>query len=524
MKRQLLFLLASSMLIFAGCYKNDIDDLRSDVDDLKEQLARYEILLDALNNRLYITDYELSGDKYFITLSDGTKLNVGNSPAFLSVSAGNNWLIDGIDTKITATDVFPSLTIGENGHWYIDGADAGVKANTTIRPEVNAIIAIVQQDELMTFVFSNGKTIQLKSLSPEVTITIPAGGFVFNKYQWLRISAGVEYGVGASFAWTIGVDTLSKSKDLLHIFDAPGTYLLKFTAQNGIGTGFREVVVKIADATYTNGVTRVFDYLPAPGQFVHVLPAWEEGDTEESMRQKAEASLKNNTIIHLGGFGGYVVMGFDHTIMNKSGQPSFIVNGNAFANWAEPGIIEVAYDANGNGLPDDPWFEIAGSEYNHPKTVKNYTITYYKPDENKVPTPNEDYPYLTDTTYIRWTDNKGNSGYVSKNSFHNQSYYPQWKGESISFTGTKLTEDNVADQSGTGTAYVNPAFEFGYADNWSNGVEQSKIKIDWAVDKDGRPVRLKGVDFIKVYTGQRAEAGWLGEVSTEISGVKDLNL
>lgn len=29
----------------------------------------------------------------------------------------------------------------------------------------------------------------------------------------------------------------------------------------------------------------------------------------------------------------------------------------------EPGVIQVCYDANGNGLPDDGWYEIAGSSY-----------------------------------------------------------------------------------------------------------------------------------------------------------------
>lgn len=75
-------------------------------------------------------------------------------------------------------------------------------------------------------------------------------------------------------------------------------------------------------------------------------------------------------MVSLGGFGGYIVVGFDHTIENKSGLCDFRVLGNAFyANGAsdygssEPGVIQVCYDANGNGLPDDGWYEIAGSSY-----------------------------------------------------------------------------------------------------------------------------------------------------------------
>lgn len=219
-------------------------------------------------------------------------------------------------------------------------------------------------------------------------------------------------------------------------------------------------------------------------------------------------------MICLGGFGGYVVMGFDHTIVNREGN-DFVVLGNAFANWAEPGIIMVSYDANGNGLPDDPWYEIAGSEYNKPSTIKNYEITYYKPS-SEPSNPNE-------PDYIRWTDNKGQSGYVAKNSFHTHTYYPLWKGESITLKGTFL-ESNIYDQSGTGTYWVNPAYEWGYADNWSNNDVKAQIDISWAVDAGGNLVKLNGIDFIKVYTANRAAGGWLGEISTEVSGVNDLNL
>lgn len=41
-------------------------------------------------------------------------------------------------------------------------------------------------------------------------------------------------------------------------------------------------------------------------------------------------------MITLGGFGGYVVMGFDHTIMNVAGKRDFRVLGNAFYADANP--------------------------------------------------------------------------------------------------------------------------------------------------------------------------------------------
>ena len=265
---------------------------------------------------------------------------------------------------------------------------------------------------------------------------------------------------------------------------------------------------------YTNGITRVFEYFPAPGQFINTIPAATEEDTPETMRQKAEESLTNGSMISLGGFGGYVVFGFDHTVVNREGN-DFIVLGNAFANSVEPGVIMVSVDANGNGLPDDEWYEIAGSEYHKPGTVFNYEITYYKPDSEP---DNQNEP-----NYIRWTDNQGASGYLSKNGSHTQSYYPLWTKECYTLSGTFM-ETNMQDVSGNGTHWLNVPYEWGYADNWPNNDSRAQIDIDWAVDQNGLPVKLKGIDFVKVYTGNRSEAGWLGEISTEVCGFIDLHL
>jgi len=332
------------------------------------------------------------------------------------------------------------------------------------------------------------------------------------KMSWVRITPQVTGDEGATYSWILDGEVISTDRELLHVFAVPGVYTLHFKVK-----GRQEVasttVVTVTDKTCTNGITRVFEYLPAPGQFINTLPEATAGDTPETMRQKAEEMLKNKYMISLGGFGGYIIFGFDHTVVNREGN-DFVILGNANNTWAEPGVIMVSYDANGNGLPDDEWFEIAGSEYHKPTTIRDYEITWYKPASEP------DNP--SEPNYIRWTDNHGQSGWLSKNSYHTQSYYPLWKGDSYTLAGTFM-EANPYDTSGNGTIWVNPAYDWGYADNWANNNEKAQIDIDWAVDKNGTPVRLKGLDFIKVHTGNRAEGGWLGEVSTEISGFTDLN-
>ena len=284
-------------------------------------------------------------------------------------------------------------------------------------------------------------------------------------------------------------------------------------------------------------ISRVFEYRPAPGQFVNTLPKYDEGDTPATMAAKAEARLANNNqmMISLGAYGGYVTFGFDHMVENVPGKMDFQILGNAFysatnpnpdapreGGSCEPGIVLVSYDANGNGEPDDEWYELAGSEYGSPETTHNYSITYYRPDENKVPTPEN--ANITDTTYIRWTDNLGRQGYVFRNSFHRQSYYPQWLDEDeMTFEGTLLA-DNYIDESGNGTYFVQYAYAWGYADNHHNNDDRSKFNIEWAVDKDGNRVCLPGIHFVRVYTGVNQYCGWLGETSTEVQGANDLHL
>lgn len=270
--------------------------------------------------------------------------------------------------------------------------------------------------------------------------------------------------------------------------------------------------------TYKKTVTKVLEYMPAFGQFVNELPPYEEGDTAESMRVKAEKALANNEVITLGGFGGYVVFGFDHTIPNIPGQRDIRILGNAFTNNAEPGVIMVAYDRNKNGIPDeDEWFEIAGSEHGSPRVIRQYEITYYKPTKDKEELLGEV------AEYIRWKDNQGQEGWKAKNTFHQQSYYPQWiKEEVLTYKGTLLPNNAVRVEQ-TNNWQLLP-FAWGYADNYPNAREEASIDIDWAVDQVGNKVQLPGVDFIKIYTGLNQEAGWLGETSTEVAGAIDLHL
>lgn len=338
-----------------------------------------------------------------------------------------------------------------------------------------------------------------------------------------------------SVTWSINDSIISQNSELEFISPTADAYplTLKISNKGNEQVYHSKIIVTKEKTPYSKYISKVLEFRPAVGQFMNEIPEYLPGNTTANMLQKANEALVggNSTMISLGGYGGYVVFGFDHTIPNLNGR-DFKVLGNAFfgndaadqrSGSCEPGIIMVAYDRNKNGKPDnDEWYEIAGSEYFKNATVKDYSITYHKPNENKTPVPGTEF-WQTDVEYIKWNDNLGNQGFKTKNTFHAQSYYPLWFTDpSYSFSGTRLA-NNFYDQNGDGSYWVGKSYEFGYADNAPNNDDASNIDISWAVDRNGKYVKLPGVDFMKIYTGVNQEAGWLGEVSTEVAGAYDLH-
>lgn len=81
---------------------------------------------------------------------------------------------------------------------------------------------------------------------------------------------------------------------------------------------------------------QVLEYHPAPGQFVNTLPSADENTTQEEVNQRCEEQLNRyGPLVHLGTFGGYITVKFDHAIENKPGS-DFLVLGNGFYANADP--------------------------------------------------------------------------------------------------------------------------------------------------------------------------------------------
>ena len=274
---------------------------------------------------------------------------------------------------------------------------------------------------------------------------------------------------------------------------------------------------------YSKYIQAVDEYVPAPGQFVNVYPEYAEGDDAAAMAAKCTEMIAGNNrgLVSLGGFGGYITFHFDHSVANVRGHNDIYIAGNSAASLfegydkiggsAEPGVVMVSRDDNGNGLPDDKWYELRGSaDADSAAGVRfGYGITYK-------------YDAMKD---VAWTDNAGGSGHVLRNNAHKQEYYPLWlTGSDLSFQGTLLPANGV-DTDGNGRQWVLMFYRYGYVDNKPNNDSTAcAFNIDWAVDENRNPVYLDKIDFVRVYCAANQNCGWIGEVSTEITNAFDLHL
>lgn len=267
----------------------------------------------------------------------------------------------------------------------------------------------------------------------------------------------------------------------------------------------------------------VFEYTPAPGQFINEDKSGFAGeDTPAKAAAYALTRLNAEKYVSLGGFGGYIVVGFDHSIENYGGY-DFAIKGNSFDGSSEPGIVWVMQDTNSNLLPDDTWYELKGSETGKESTLQNYSVTYYRPTEAGAT--------------VRWKDSLGEEGEISRVPYHKQDYYyPAWiTADSYTLSGTRLEARNY-DKSGNGTMWINPHYDWGYADNASDidrltdsdnasaAAVPNHFRISDAIDNKGKSVELEWIDFVKVQTGTHTQSGWLGEHSTEVFSIYDCNM
>ncbi len=259
-------------------------------------------------------------------------------------------------------------------------------------------------------------------------------------------------------------------------------------------------------------IAKVFDYQYGPGQHASVIPS-----TEKGIDFIGEPWTNGKSFTSLGGWGGYIIAGFDHAVTNANGPDIAVYTQPSVS--SEPGVIYVMADTNNDGIPNDgAWMEIKGSEYGNSETIHNYQVTYFKPAASG---------------NITWKDNQGKSGALVP-GFTSESWW--WIGygdkSNITFSGEKLPDAYSNTSKDPSVELWLPRtglFRFGYAECYFNEDYNAKLKANFidissAVDADGKPANLAKINFIKVQSSVFQVAGWLNEVSTEISGAADISL
>ena len=206
----------------------------------------------------------------------------------------------------------------------------------------------------------------------------------------------------------------------------------------------------------------------------------------------------------LGSAGGYEVWTVEH-------RASYKIKGNALTGWREAGIVWMQEDKNGNGLPDEMWYELRGSDEDSPawkdKITRRYAVTYFRTDDHG--SINE-YGQLIREVY--WADSRGRSGRIDGGFPNRWGVVGDW----VTFTCTLLRDNG--DIVNDAYSSVGSGLD-GYVDTFSD-----TFYVNNAIYADGTPIVLSSVKFIKVQTAIFQYGGIFGDVSTEIKSADFLGV
>ncbi len=308
-----------------------------------------------------------------------------------------------------------------------------------------------------------------------------------------------------------------------------------------------------------NGVNEP-NYLPAPGQFVNNQSFNKAYRALGSPTGAGYMNASNRDIVTLGGFGGKIVLSFDHNVENNPANPmglDAIVFSNAWYyagypnyRWSEPATIEIMPELNDNNIPgDDPceiWYLIPGSNLDDPNTFRTIIWDINDPNVYGYPDFNDSWPVTYETSAFEIFPNfqcvGGDPPYciwllvnpnIEDPDPYNDNLEGFWGYAEYSPT-LKLGDLNVDDiNDGFGDCpnmppelfYTVPddPFTVGILPGTCGG---DAFDIDWAVNPDTwQPANLVSFKYIRITNPVHemiGEEGILGESSPEIDAVADV--
>lgn len=298
-----------------------------------------------------------------------------------------------------------------------------------------------------------------------------------------------------------------------------------------------------ADVVYSTG------YRPGPGQFINEPSPFTGlifNDQTKALGPPVGGGTSapdNSKVVTIGGFGGSVILGFSATVLddpcNAYGIDA-IVFGNSFvvgpiSNLGrEPGIIEIARDANGNGIPDDPWYVIrapsagaSGSGITSAIPNAQVVVRTWDNDPGTATLP-ADPAWYPDAVLYPWVVPPG-----FPSSYQTATFALVMPPAGAALVGHADVSSVLllGDLDGNNTIdapAMAPGEFYTVPDNpWVFGVDAGSgggdgFDIAWAVDgATGDAANLDGFDFVRITSGIDVTQGALGEISTEIGAVAD---
>ena len=499
-----LLAVAAAGVLFAAC--------KDENDDGNTSKTTYEFSVKAEDNPI---DAPADGMTYTILVASTKTAQAGTSAVAYEVVSSPEWAPAAVEQTALVVAVAKNSTTEprEPGRVVLRQDESGNMLEITINQAGFANSMSLE---------ASYATDRCKVLAIEPTIT----GFDQNPvYEW------TVKGPDDAEAVEAGTD-----RTLSFIRLATGDYTVSLTVADDSGieqTATAVVQVKTEAEPYSHYISEVLEYRPAllNDKGLRFGP----NDTYASALQSVGQGIGGkgyselNQGVNLGSFGGFIVFGFDHTVMNVKGLRDFRI-GSPLSKTGYPGqgVVYVSFDANGNGKADDQWYEIAGSEYGKTSERRDLKIVYTRPADLA---PSE----ATDG-WAAYTINGSETGaycYAKAMWGTVASYWPEWlkesaEGAALTYTGctmlpplAKAPEDPSSWPSATTRWY-----DYGYACNSDPKDETgSSFDIGWARDKQGNEVDLPGIDFVKVQNATLQDLGYgYGPSCVQINCAVDLHL
>ena len=282
--------------------------------------------------------------------------------------------VDGVITVAAGTEhtITPSVANGEQARyeWRLDGESVGSEPTYTFLGDAAA-------DHRLTLTAENedgsdeaSVTLRVVEYAP-LAVNFPAPSTRYGDAAQRSVAAGRTIylrPVAASaekkiYEWSINgkpvaADALTADGAIFPFTpDAQGEWSVSVTvtdAAGARGSASVKVVCCAEEGTYRRAATaasqsapdRIYEYTPAPGQFINEPRSGFDGvTTADAAADYAAARMSEGLYVSLGAWGGYIVAGFDHSIAAADGA-EFSVSGNMFASSSEPGIVWVMQDTN----------------------------------------------------------------------------------------------------------------------------------------------------------------------------------